>query len=332
MYPVGADEDTLAACVDKRHNGPLSFADIAKIMDMDALTLFCRIADAGGMSVVAREHGQTPSQISRRIRALESELGQRLFERSTRHMRLSEAGIQFLPYAKAILRERQSAVDALSEISGSVSGWLKVAAPEYFGVHYLVPWLARFQEQYPDIHVDLHLADERLDLGKQSWDLAFRAGFPADGIGWYRRFGSYPRFLCASVEYINRFGLPKHPDDLLQHRLILHTATPNEEWYFIRGEERVTCSVDPWVRCNSGSGLLQFVLAGVGVARLTPWIAQSLMKSGRLSSVLPDWTLVSEHGELASFYAVYPEKEPPLKTCLLLDFLQKKMKSADLYL
>lgn len=292
---------------------------------LDTVHLFCRIVEAGNLSAVAREQNQNPSQLSRQLQALEAELGVRLLERSTRHLHLTEAGRVYLGHARELLRQHNQALDELSELAGSPRGLLRISAPEHFGAYLLTPWLAEFQARYPELRYELWFSDERLDLGRHGLDLSIRTGFPSDSRGWYRAYGHYPRLLWATPAYLARHGRPSTPADLADHRVLMHSVMPTEEWHFRRDQERTSLHISPWSRCNTGSGLYQLTLAGLGIGRLSPWIVDDNLQNGSLVTLLADWELVSEHGEKPGFYAHYPERKPPYKTRLLLDFLGEKL-------
>ncbi len=294
---------------------------------LKTLELFCRIADAGSLSQVARTLELHPSQLSRELAALEAELGSTLIVRSTRKLSLSPAGQRYLAHARELLRQHQAALDDLAELQGSAEGLLRIAAAEFVGAQLLAPWLAEFQERHPRLRFELWLSDEPQDLLSQPVDLALRSGFPSLSGGWYRHYGHYPRQLYASPAYLARHGQAQHPDELAAHRLILHSAVPSEDWHFQGQGERLTRRIQPWNRCNTGSGLLGLVQAGLGIGRLAPWLVAEALAQGQLQGVLGDWELTTAQGERASFYAVYPEREPPYKTRLLLDFLGEKLRA-----
>lgn len=285
------------------------------------MALFCRIANHGRFSLAARELGLTASQASRDIANLEHTLGVRLFERTTRKVRLSIAGEQYLPFAQAILAQHSQALEALHQLNHTPRGVVRFSAPEIFGSVVLPPLLATFTQHYPEIDFDLHCSDEVVDLLEQPLDFALRTGFLDDDNLAYRHLGHYQRWLCASPAYLAQAGVPNHPSELIHHRCLLHSAIAQEAWWFRTKTACIRHDVQAFCRCNTSSGLYRLALAGMGITRLAEWAVQEAVSQGQLCIVCPDYPLVSANGNTPALYAVFPSRQLSHRARVLLDYL-----------
>ena len=188
-------------------------------MDISVLQTFIEVMKQGSFAAVARERNIDPSSVSRYISGLETELGVRLFQRTTRKLSPTEAGITYFNHIEPLIEEMQRARDLVTEVSGTPTGTLRVTASVSFGLKCIVPLLPEFQTLYPETSVDLLLTDSRLDLLTERIDLAIRLGQLQDSTLILQKLISTRYFVCASPNYLQRCGKLKQPEDITQHNI-----------------------------------------------------------------------------------------------------------------
>lgn len=289
-------------------------------MDTEHLKLFVLAAKTLNISAAGRTLGLAPAVASARLAKLETTLGVELLHRSTRKVSLSLAGEEFLPYAKEILAQEDTALDILGRREARASGRLRFAATSTFAQRYIVPLLATFFEQHPDIDLELRLSDTPFDLIDGSFDLALRNVALADSSLRARKLADDQRVLCASPAYLARHGTPAHPAELDQHQLIaFRDAGPKT----LRGPAGATGRFDPAaansrLSIDDGLSLKLATLAGVGISANSLWSVHEALADGRLVSVLPEFSLVDN----AALWLVYPKSNVlTAKVRVFIDFL-----------
>ena len=195
--------------------------------------LFVLAIKQGGFSAAARSLHISPSAVSKMITRLEARLGIRLINRTTRTLSLTEAGHSFYQRCNEILQELDDAESELTIFGQNPTGKLKVNCSPGFGKHQLLPLLPRFYEQYPDLKLELQLTGQAVDLVSEGVDLAIRLGQLTDTSLVARKLGESPRILCASPDYLKRFGTPRTPEELTRHNcLTLSTSEIFNQWHF----------------------------------------------------------------------------------------------------
>jgi DNA-binding transcriptional LysR family regulator len=270
----------------------LIFANFAKggLKMLDGIRIFLAVAEAASLSAVARGGGVAVSSVSRKIDALERELGVKLLHRSTRLVMLTDAGEQFLPRARAIIAELDDAKDAFSESHAEPRGLLTVAAPSSFGRRHIAPAVLGFLQQYPLLEIDLHLSDEMVDLTARRVDVAIRIGVLPDSDLIATRLAPMRRLACASPAYLAVHGWPASPQDLLGHNC-LSVATlpvPKGWWCFAGVNGNAALPVRGNLRSDDTETLLQAALAGAGVAHLASWMVSGPIAAGQLLPLFPE--------------------------------------------
>ncbi|MGH8000482.1 MAG: LysR family transcriptional regulator [Brasilonema sp.] len=233
-----------------------------------------------------------PSALSRRIKRLEEQLGVRLFNRNTRRVALTEAGILYLEQCQDIIARLDEADAAISNLSTEPRGLLRVTLPVTFGQRHIATALPEFLARYPQINLDLSFTDRFVDIIKENFDIAIRISQLKDSQLIVRRLAPNRRVLCASPEYLNRHGRPKKPEDLKKHSCLhFSPATTGDIWYLSRGEKQITFGINSRIRADNAEVLYQAVLGGCGIALLATFIVGEDLKCGRLQMVLPEWTI-----------------------------------------
>ncbi|MDD0811550.1 LysR family transcriptional regulator [Curvibacter sp. RS43] len=256
---------------------------------IDALKTFLAVARAGHFSEVAREQDVAVSSVTRKIDALETELGSSLFRRSSRRVALTDAGEQFVPRARAILSEIAEAKQALLQIDDALQGQITVTAPTAFGRRHVVPAVADFMQRHPGVEVDLHLSDQVMDLTEQAVDVAIRIGLQVDSEFNAVRLAPVRLVTCASPAYLARAGMPPSPLDLLQHECISVATPPAPSfvWRYSGVNRQQPLRVQGRFRTDDKDGMLQGALAGLGVVHIATWVVSDHLRDGRLVALFP---------------------------------------------
>lgn len=268
------------------------------------MAIFCRAVDAGSFSAAARQLRLTPSAVSKQITRLENRLGVRLLNRTTRRLNLTDEGRAFYERSKLILAEIDEVEQAITEAQSSARGKLRINAPVALGRRQIVPLLPRFMRQHPQVAIDLELTDRTINMLEEHVDVLVRAGAMSDSSLVARRLGSIRRVICASPEYLRKYGVPQHPDDLARHNcLLLNYATPLNEWLLHGPDGRRAVRVNGNFSANINGVLHSAVLAGIGVAMIASFIVAADFRAGRLVPVLADYP-----GEPMPLYVVYPHR------------------------
>ncbi|NRF69350.1 LysR family transcriptional regulator [Aquincola sp. S2] len=299
-------------------------------MDLDAndLLLFARVAEAGSFSRAAERVRLPKSTVSRRIAALEKRLGERLLQRSTRKLSITDFGFGVLDHARALAAEVDSAQALAQHRQAKPSGRLRVSMPGDFASFALPAMLADFVREHPAIQLELDLSPRRVDLIGENFDLAVRMGeLPDDSQLAARRLAEMAMGLYAAPGYLDQVGEPATPDDLLALHglLLLGRGGEAKGWQLERGadETRVRWEGAParLSSANSPEVLLHMALAGSGVVAVPHFYAASRLREGRLRRVLPEWCLPA-----TNCWAVFPGRRlMPARTRVFLDALAATM-------
>jgi DNA-binding transcriptional LysR family regulator len=292
-----------------------------EINNLGDIRLFVEAAQLGSLSAAGRKLGLTPAAASARLAKLESGLKARLFERTTRQLRLTEEGRLFLQGCRQALSALDDAQMALQAGQNVVRGKVRISTTSDFGRNLLMHWLDEFNALYPDVTFGLSLSDSLSNLVQEDIDLAIRFGVPPDSSLVARRLAPNPRVVCASPEYVERYGQPEHPRDLARfHCIVLSTASgPVNEWRFTRGDEVDTYTVplDAARETNDGAVAREWALRGYGIVVKSMWDVEADLRSDGLRVLLPGWRYPD-----APLHALYHRNRfmaPRVR--VLLDFL-----------
>jgi DNA-binding transcriptional LysR family regulator len=271
------------------------------MMELTDLRVFVRITKTRSLSAAARSMNLPKSSLSRALTRLEGAVGAVLIERSTRHLRLTDAGSMLLPHALRILdaaEEAQAALDGLAEIP---RGTLKISVTHSFAVGMLTPMLSDFMRRYPEVRVVLDIGNRPIDLAAEEIDLALRIGPLADSELIARRLATIELWTCASPAYLRERGIPKYARDLVEHNLLTR-ANHVIYWQFRTTlGETVEVEVLPGTVIPEPAALLEVLIGGSGIGRLPEYLAAQPIADGKLARVLPD--LRPETVEVHALYA-----------------------------
>lgn len=252
-----------------------------------SIQVFVKVADCGGFAAAARELAMSPPTVSRAVAMLEDRLGIRLFVRTTRSVRLTESGERFLHDGRRILLELEEAEETAAGTHAAPRGELHITAPVLFGRIFVTPILGEFLDRYPLLEAQTLFVDRVVNLMDEGLDVAIRIGDLPDSSLTAVRVGQIRRVVCASPEYINKNGLPQHPNDLSGHRLIQSLAMESSrEWMFLENGNRISIPLNPRLRMNTNDAVIDLVVRGWGLSRLLSYQIAPDLAGGRLQIVL----------------------------------------------
>ncbi|MDO6426709.1 LysR family transcriptional regulator [Thalassotalea sp. 1_MG-2023] len=288
-------------------------------MNIEHLKLFVRVAATHNISLAGHELGLSPAVASAHINKLEEGLGVRLMHRTTRKVSLTEEGAGFLPYAEDILASVDAARASVGAGSSSPQGTLRVAAPASFGRMHLLPALNDFFVRYPDLTVDLKLSDTIIDLVEGGFDIAIRNSALKDSSLIARKLANDNRVICASPDYLAKYGEPNSPKELINHHCI--TLMGLDNWVFQTESEHKNIKVKGKLRADNGEAVRDACINGLGITINSMWSAYQHLNNGKLVQILKDYPLVSN----TAIWAVYPSsRQLAPKVRAFIDFFSAK--------
>lgn len=293
-------------------------------MQVPDVQVFDAIADTGSLSAAARRLGLTPMTVSRRLAALESELGVRLFHRATRAVSLTAEGETFLPFAATLLQASEEARACLKSSAGTASGVLKVTAPTVFGQSVIMPLLPALLAEHPALRIDLTLSESIVDIVGLGIDVAIRIATLRDSALIARPLAPNPRVLCASPAYLKRYGTPTTMEALTNHRRIALHGMPY--WPFMRAGEAVAIRADGVFSANSVEAVRTACREGLGIAMLTYWDVRDDLAAGNLCLL----ELADAMPEQLFITALLPTRQHvPHRVGIFLQRLEAALKASD---
>lgn len=255
------------------------------------------------MTAAAAHLDIAKSAVSRRLSELEARLGVELFHRTTRKMTLTDSGQGFYGRSVRIMADLKEAENAVSQAHQELSGELRVAAPLTFGVMHLGPAINAFQQQHPAIKFDIDFNDRQIDLIQEGFDVAIRIADLKDSSLIARKLASISTVVCASPDYLNRFGTPTSPEELTEHKCLTYGYLSNPtHWTFVDMLGQLqTIKVGKDLQSNSGDYLRQAAIAGLGILRQPTFIAYQSIHKKELIPILQDYDIPGLNA-----YAIYP--------------------------
>jgi DNA-binding transcriptional LysR family regulator len=289
-------------------------------LPLDRLVWFVAVAESGGFTAAAKRLGCSKTMLSQQIAKLEAELKVSLFVRTTRHVRLTEAGERLLEECAAPLKALSASVEGVAEREERASGPLRITAPPDYASAVLGQALGEFTRDNPGVRIDLVASSELLDLTRERIDLALRLGWLRDSSLRATRLGEFAQIVAAAPAYLARAGMPKHPRDLAELRWVeLSLLRAPLRWLFKAGagaEHEVRMQAH--ARANSPEALLGLLRGGLGISVLADFAAEADLRSGALARVLPQWSLPR-----GGIYAVHPaSRQVPLKVRKFVAFFR----------
>ncbi|REL25907.1 LysR family transcriptional regulator [Thalassotalea euphylliae] len=269
-------------------------------MNNDHLRLFVRVAATQNISKAGSELNLSPPVASMHINKLEESLGVKLIHRTTRKVSLTEEGREFLPHAEEVLNAVDSAKASVGAGSFTPQGTIRVTAPSSFGRMHIVPALKEFVKAHPELKVDLRQSDSIVDMVEGGFDIAIRNAALNDSTLVARKLAADRRIICASPDYIAKYGEPSSPADLANHECINLIGIDHWDFQTPNGIEKI--KVKGAIRIDNGESIRDACIDGAGLTITSIWCAYKALAKGQLVQVLKDYPLTTD----TAIWAVYP--------------------------
>jgi DNA-binding transcriptional LysR family regulator len=295
---------------------------------LEDMAVFTKVVESGSITKAAQQLNLAKSAVSRRLADLESKLGVQLLIRTTRHSKVTDEGRQFYKDAKDLIQN----VEALNEKNWQsdkleLSGSLRIAVPLDFGQLHLFQFIAEFSEQHPKLDIQINLSDGQVNLVEDGYELALRITQLKDSTFHARKIASVNHIVAANRRYLNKWGEPKCPKDLVNHKVLQYeNLTMNILRFVDQNGHEHTATIKPSIRANNGSFLSACAASGAGIVCMPRFILSPHIENGSLVPILGNFTLPQIH-----LYALYAyAKYTPLKVRKLIDFLNEKLQGMSL--
>lgn len=271
------------------------------------MSVFIAVGEEESFAGGARRLGMSPPAVTRAIAALEAKLGVKLLNRTTRFVRVTEAGQRYLDDARRIMAEVDEADEAAAGINAVPRGHLAVTAPVLFGRMYVTPAIVEFLQRFPDMEISALFLDRVVNMLEEGVDVGVRIGELPDSSMKAIRVGQVKRILCASPQYLAEHGCPQHPADLLRHTIITASSvSPNIEWKFSKEGFQTAIKVKPRLQVSSNDAAIEAVLRHFGISRLMSYQVAPLIEKGELQVLMEEYApplpihVLHREGRLAS--------------------------------
>lgn len=288
-----------------------------------SMKVFCQVVQSGSFTRAAELLGISIPMASKHVAHLEKTIQSQLLYRNNRHLKLTEQGeIYYRECVMAldILRQAENVVSA-----GTVkpSGILRVSLPLWFSCDIFANLIAEYRQQYPDVELILSLTNRRVDLNTDGEDLALRLSHQLPDNVIAKFLMRIPFYLVASPDYVARYGLPEHHEDLLKHEAILPSYTDLSQLVAQYQQQTVPLPMKGTLRSNNTQMIAALIRSGVGLGYMPAWLADTDLKAGRLVHILPDYQIKG-----VPLYAVYAHREfMNVRTRSFIDFFAEKWKN-----
>jgi DNA-binding transcriptional LysR family regulator len=296
-----------------------------KVPDLNDLQFFAGVVEHGGYAAAERALGIPKSRLSRRIAQLESELGVRLLQRSTRKFAVTDIGQDVYRHAQTMIAEAQAAREAVDRVSAEPRGAVRVSCPVTLAQRMIGPLLPEFMAAHPQVNVQLLVSNRRVDVIPEGVDIALRVRTKLDEDGELviRRFGQIDELLVASPAYLAARGRPAHPSELGQHATLSASEDESRQRWTLHGPDGAVARVDirPVLMTQDFTVLMAAAKAGQGIALLPESVCADAVRAGELKVVFRQWQLPQ-----GICHAVYPSRRGVLPAVrALIDFLALKL-------
>jgi DNA-binding transcriptional LysR family regulator len=297
---------------------------------LDDLYYYAMVVRHGGFAAAGRAIAMPKSRLSRHVNALETRLGVRLLQRSTRRFVVTDTGQQLFRHCEAMLTEAEAALEVAEVARAEPRGRVRVACPVAVAAAMLAPVLPQFLERFPQVRVDLQVSNRRVDLLGEGFDAALRVRQQPSGEDGLvmRSFAELCELLVASPDYLRRCPAPVEPADLSRHATLSYAGDGDRQFWQLNGPAGQIANVEhqPRLLCHDFAVLLAAARAGQGIALLPESAARDALARGELSPVLPQWTLPQ-----GIFHVVFPHRRGLLPAVrAFIDFLVETMPAAAL--
>lgn len=299
------------------------------LRDMSDTLAFIEVVQRGSFTAAADSLRTSKARLSKKVQDLEQRLGVKLLHRTTRNIRLTEAGSIYFERCQELARLIGDAESAVEQVHGKPSGWLRVTAPHWLVTKAIAPLLVGFREAYPEVRLQLLLDHEIKNIVHEDIDVACRLwnGQMPDSNLAARRLADLQTGLYASRRYLERHGVPQHPSQLKDHDCLvtqLFYGRPYHSWPLAKQGEVVDYPINPAIVATDPEALFEFLVRGQGIQLTNPHLVQAAVASGEVVRILPEWS-----GPSATLYAVRAGgRVQPLKVRAFIDYLAEHLGEA----
>jgi len=287
-------------------------------MQWEGISEFVFVAENESFTQASKKMAISTAQVSRQISALEKRLNIKLFYRTTRKVSLTEEGSVFYQHCRSVLDGLEAAERAITNLQSKPQGKIKLSAPVTYGEQQILPLVNDFIKQYSDVEVTAYLSNQQIDLVEEGYDLAIRLGKLSDSSMMAKKLGKRTSYVCASPAYLSQHGIPHSLSELSKHSCLLGTL---DYWRFLEADKEKSIRVTGKLRYNSGQGLVDAALKGLGIVQLPDYYVDLHLQSGELITILDNYQIPDE-----GIWAVYPHnRHLSPKIRLLVDYLAEQL-------
>ena len=287
-------------------------------MNWQGISEFVYVAETTSFTQAAKKLNISTAHVSRRITALEQRLNVKLLYRTTRKVSLTQEGQLFYQHCRSVLDGIEEAERVVTNLQQKPQGHIKLTAPVTYGEQKILPLVNDFIQQHSEVQVSAYLSNQKVDMVEQGFDLAIRLGRLADSTLMAKKLGSRTNYLCASPQYLEKYGMPHSLSELNDHSCLLGTL---DYWRFkVAGKEK-TIKVKGSLRYNNGTGLTDAALKGLGIVQLPDYYVKDFIAQGKLLPLLSQFQEADE-----GIWAVYPHnRQLSPKIRALVDYLSEHL-------
>jgi DNA-binding transcriptional LysR family regulator len=285
---------------------------------------FLAVAETLSFSKASDRLGLSAPTVSTQVKDLERRLGTRLFNRTTRAVVLTEAGIAYMQALGGILPQVRDAERVAATFQHEAVGRLRISSPPDLGLDHVIPAVTAFLKLNPGLSIDIELSSDPVNLVEQHFDLAIRGTISVEPNLITRQLGASPILVSASPAYLDRHGVPFHPTDLASHSCLHFSKLRwGRVWHFKKGHDSLRIPIVPRLDCNDGRSLLSAAIEGLGIALEPAFVVGPAVRRGELVPILCDWSIAT-----IPLQAVYPDnRHIAVKVRAFVDFLAKRFAS-----
>lgn len=293
-------------------------------MNLQNVSLFLVITETRSLTQAAKRQNISAMAVSRRLASLEHELGVRLVQRTTRSVSLTQEGMEFLPYARALIDAETGAKSLFSPSTQGAAGLLRITAPSGFGRRNILPLVPELLADNPKLNIDLQLSEDVVDIVGRGIDVAIRIAPLKDSTLIARKITDNPRVICASPAYLNGKDTPRFVEDLTTHHCLRLSSVP--QWIFERDGEIIRVSVEGRFTSDNVEGVRELCVQGLGIAQLTRWDVRKEIQEGALVEI----ALADAEPQALSIWAVLPStRYLPLRVSAFIEKLKSSLTSTN---
>lgn len=288
---------------------------------LETMEMFCRVAEMGSFSAVARQLDVARSVVTRQVAALEAHLGVKLIARSTRRLSLTSGGLAYLEKCRDILGRVEAAESEVAAEGQVPRGQVRISVPFSFGLRHLTPLLLDFGLRYPEIMIEVDYTDRRVNMIEEGIDLAIRITGKLAPQDVARKISVCRMLVVASDDYLQRCGEPKRPEDLIDHECFGYVPAQQSSWGFVIDGEVRWYPIRGRLQANNGDALLDAAIRGIGITNPPTFIAASAIEAGSVRPILTEYALPE-----LGIYAMFPgNRYVPRRVRILVDYLVERI-------